>query len=161
MTPTSASRILCLAVGGPVVIATAAVLTFAGFELRGRTLLSDGPVRNVAEAASLGQASEVVRLMYAGQDPNRVWPVPKDMISSTVTQVTALEAAVWSRRVQLVELFDRQGAIADADTRRYLTCLAADLEPPVTEIIEYLSPQGAGFCEAGQTIAVVRERTSS
>jgi hypothetical protein len=158
MTETFASKIYALAVAGPVVVATLGVIAFSGQELRGEAPFSYGPVRNVAEAAAMGHASEVLRLLAAGQDPNQVWPVRRDIISSTITKVTALEAAVWSRRVQLVELLDRQGVIDDR-SRRHLACLANDLENPVEDIVLYLSPDGPLNCAHGQAIAAVLERS--
>ena len=157
MTEAPLPKILALAVAGPVVLATLAVITFSAQELRGEAPFSYGPVRNIAEAAAMGHASEVLRLLGAGEDPNQVWPVRRDIISSTITKVTALEAALWSRHVQLVELLDRQGAIVNDESRRYLTCLANDL--PVEEIVKYLSPKGPPDCVQGQAIAVVLERS--
>jgi hypothetical protein len=160
--PTTRSVTLALAVAVPVALATAAIVTFSAMELGGGTPLSYGALRNVAEAAALGHASEVLRLMAAGQDPNRVWTVRTDMISSTVTRVTALEAAIWSRRVQLIELLDRQGAIVGEDSRRHLACLAGDLATPVEDIVEYLSPRDAALnCDRGEALARVVERNES
>jgi hypothetical protein len=156
---TSGVTILACAVAAPVALMTAVILTFTALELGGDTPLSYGPMRNVAEAAALGHASEVLRLRAAGQDPTRVWTVREDMISSTSMEVTALEAAIWSRRVQLIELLDRQGAIVGDDSRRHLACLARDLASP-EEIVEYLSPRhGALDCVPGQTLDRVAERT--
>ena len=155
---TSGGKILACAVAAPVALMTAAVLTFTALELRGDTPLSYGPMRNIAEAAALGHASEVLRLRAAGQDPNRVWTVRENMISSTSMEVTALEAAIWSRRVQLIELLDRQGAIVGDESRRHLACLARDLASE--EIVEYLSPRHRALdCVPGQTLDRVVERT--
>lgn len=159
MTEPLGQRILALAVATPVVLATVAVLTFSALELGGETPLSYGPVRNIAEAAGLGHASEVLRLLASGQDPNQVWVVRRGIISSTITKVSALEAAVWSRRAQLVELMDRRGAIVDAESRRQLACLANDLPNPVKEIADYLSPQGAPDCVPGQALGRVEARS--
>ena len=159
MTEGIVSKILGVAVAAPVVVATVGVLTFSGLELRGEAPFSPGPVRNIAEAAAMGHASEVLRFLAAGEDPNQVWPVRRDIISSTITMVTALEAAIWSRRVQLIELLDRQGAIVGDDSRRHLACLANDLESPVEEIVHYLSPRGPLNCPPGQALAVVLERS--
>jgi hypothetical protein len=153
--------VLAFAVAAPVVLTTLGILVFSALELRGRTPLSYGPMRNIAEAAALGHASEVLRLLAAGQDPNRVWTVRRDMISSTITEVTALEAAVWSRREQMIELLDREGAIVGQDARRHLACLAADLPNPVEEIVEYLSPEHTeGNCVPGEALARVVERSA-
>src|SRR5215212_7251973 len=158
MTDTFTSKMFAVAVAGPVVLTTLAVIAFSGQELRGESPFSYGPMRNIAEAAAMGHASEVLRLLAAGQDPNRVWPVRRDIISSTITEVTALEAAVWSRRVQLVELLDRQGVIDD-QSRHHLACLANDLENPVEDIIRYLAAEGPLNCPHGQAIAAVLERS--
>src|SRR5262245_44052559 len=96
---------------------TLAVAVFVVFELSGRTLSSDGPTRNLAEAAALGSVSEVVRFLQAGEDPNRMVSVRPFVISSSVRQVTGLEAAVWHRSAELMRLLDKTGAI-DGDARR-------------------------------------------
>src|SRR5688572_1707411 len=158
MTESRGQTIIAVAVAAPVVLATCAVLVFSGLELRGRTPLSDGPVRNIAEAAGLGHASEVLRLLAAGENPNQTHLVRQGIISSTITKVTALEAAIWSRRVQLVELMDRRGAIVDGESRRQLACLAHDLPNPVDEIVDYLSPQGPPDCVPGQALSRVEAR---
>ena len=157
MTEAHVSRILALAVAGPVVLATLAVIAFSGSEILGRTPSSIGPVRNIAEAAAAGQASEVLRRLGFGEDPNRVGPVRRDIISSTITRTTALEAAIWSRRRQMVELLDRAGAIVDEQTRQHLVCLASDLG--VREIIEYLSPGRAPDCVHGRALDIVFKRS--
>jgi hypothetical protein len=133
------------------------VVSFSGLELRGHTPFSLGPARNLAEAAALGHASEVLRLLSAGEDPNRVSLVRKEVISSVITKVTPLEAGIWSRRAQLVELFDRQGAIVGDEARHHLACLATDIG--VEEIVEYLSPHATPECEHGQALNAVLERS--
>jgi len=149
--------VLGCAACAPVVVVTVAMLVFAGREMTGDTPSSWGPMRNVAEAAGTGQASEILRLLREGQDPRQVWPVRPEIISSAITRVTALEAAVWSRRGQEMELLDRAGAIHDAALRQELACLAADIS--AQEVVEYLSPGKAPQCEAGATMARVLART--
>jgi hypothetical protein len=141
----------------PAATTTCAVLLFALFEVSGHTLSSPGPQRNLAEAAAMGSASEVVRFLAAGDDPNRVEPVRAYAISSSVTRVTALEAAVWYRSARLMELFDRAGKISDAHTRRHLTCLARDLH--VDEIVKYLSPDQSPDCVPEQALNLVVARS--
>ena len=150
-----ASTPLLIAALAPVCLATLAVIVFVLFEMSGRTLWSEGPLRNLAEAAAMGSVSEVVRLLQAGEDPNKVVEVRPFAISSAIRRVTALEAAVWHRSAQLMELLDRTGAI-DGDTRRRITCLAADLR--VEEIVKYLAPDGASWCMPGQMIAEIEAR---
>jgi hypothetical protein len=157
---TSESRIstpVLIAATAPVVLATLAVIVFVVFELSGRTLSSEGPLRNLAEAAAMGSVSEVVRFLQAGDDPNKLVEVRPFAISSSIRRVTGLEAAVWHRSAQLIQLLDRTGAIGTGDTRRRLTCLAADLR--VDEIVEYLAPDGASWCVPGQMIAEIEARS--
>lgn len=144
-------------VAAPAVAVTLAVVVFSAMEVSGRTPFSDGPVRNVAEAAGMGIPSEVLRLLAAGEDPHRIWDVRPEIISSTITRVTALEAAIWSRRSQLVALLDSKGLIVGDETRRHLTCLANDL--PVEEIVAYLSPGGPPDCVPGQALTIVLDRS--
>ena len=141
----------------PAVLATAAVLVFAIRELSGTTPLSYGPPINVAEAAGSGQPSEMLRLLRAGWDPTQIWPLRPEIISSTVTRATALEAAIWGGRRPLIEVLDRRGFIRDAATRQHLACLAQDIG--TDEVVAYLSPGGAPPCEPGAAIAEVTART--
>jgi len=150
---------LGVAASAPLVAVTVASLAFAARELAGDTPSSWGAMQNVAEAAAMGQSSEILRLLRDGQDPRRVWPVRPEIISSTITRVTALEAAVWSRRGQEMELFDREGAIPDAALRHELACLAADIS--AQEVVAYLSPGKTPECEAGATMARVLARPRS
>ena len=66
---------LGLAAAAPIVLVTVGVLVFAGLDAAGRTPWSSGPLRNIAEAAGRGEASEVIRMLREGQDPNAVWTV--------------------------------------------------------------------------------------
>ena len=125
----SASRtsVLGAMAAAPAVLSTLAVLGFAACEMSGATPLSLGPPRNVAEAAGAGQVSEVLRFLRDGEDPSRFWPVRPEIISSTVTRPTGLEAALWGGR-QLIELLDRRGLIQNADTRHvYRKCALVSL----------------------------------
>ena len=150
------SPLVLIAAAAPVCVATLAVVVFVLFEVSGRTLSSEGPLRNIAEAAATGSVSEVVRFLHAGQDPNALVEVRPFAISSSIRRVTGLEAAVWYRSVDLMQLFDRGGAIGNGETRRRLACLAADLR--AEDIVVYLAPDGASWCAAGQTIAEIEAR---
>jgi hypothetical protein len=146
-----------IAAAAPVCLATLAVIVFVVFELSGRTLSSEGPLRNLAEAAAMGSVSEVVRFLEAGENPNRLVDVRPFAISSSIRRVTGLEAAVWHRSVQLIQFLDRTGAIGTGETRRRLACLAADLR--VEDIVKYLAPDGASWCVPGQTLADIEARS--
>jgi hypothetical protein len=140
----------------PGVAATIAVAAFSGLELLGRTPSSPGPVRNISEAVASGRAPDVMRLLTAGQDPNRVWPVRRDVISSAMTQVTAFEAAIVTGRTPMLDLLHRQGASTDAQTLEHLQCLASDLS--AQEIVESLSSDRKPDCVYGAAIERVLER---
>ena len=148
--------LLTLSAALPGILGTLAVLAFSGLDLLGRTPASPGPVRNIAEATASGAAPEVLRLLAAGQDPNRVWPVRPEFVSSTMTQVTAFEAAVVNRRAVMLELLNREGARVDEQSHGHLQCLAADLS--AKEILGYLSPARTPDCEYGAAIERVLDR---
>ena len=154
----SRARIAVLAAtaAAPAVLATCGVLVFAARELSGRTPLSYGPVRNVAEAAGAGQVADVLRFLRAGDDPARFWAVRPEIISPYVTRPTGLEAALFGGR-RLVELLDRRGYIRDDATRHDLACLAKDLGNQ--DLVAYLSPAGAPSCEDGAAYARIKDRS--
>ncbi len=134
---------------------TVAVLAFVAAERRGGDPLSYGVPRNIAEAAGLGSAADVLRWLAYGDDPTRLQPVRPDMISSSVREVTALEAAVWSRRVELMRLFADRGLIPPHQ-RTHLACLATDLG--VDDIVTYLSPDDPPECQRGEAEGMVLDR---
>jgi hypothetical protein len=156
-TSTRRRSLLGAAACAPAAAVTVGMLLFAARELTGDTPFSPGRMRNVAEAAGTGEASEILRMLRQGQDPRQVWPVRPEIISSTITRVSALEAAVWSRRAQVMVLLDRQGAITDEAQRRDLACLAADIS--AQEVVDYLSPSAPPECEKGKAMARVLART--
>ena len=145
-----------LLIAAPLVLATLAVLAFAGLEVQGRTPLSYPPPRNVAEAAGMGHGPEVLRFLRSGQDATVILDVRPHIISSSVTRVSALEAAVWSRRAQLMRLLDREGAIP-AGVRAHLACLAADLG--TAEVVDYLAATESARCEPGGTARRIAARS--
>jgi hypothetical protein len=150
------AAVLGVLAAAPAVLATLAVLVFAARELSGSTPFSLGPVRNVAEAAGAGQVPQVLRFLRDGEDPARFWPVRPEIISSTVTRPTGLEAALWGGR-SLVELLDRRGFIRDDGTRHHLACLARDIGDE--EVAAYLSGDVTPTCEAGAAFASLANRS--
>jgi hypothetical protein len=157
MTDTRTTALLTVCVATPIVVGTIAVLAFSGLEIAGRTPSAIGPPRNIAEAVGMGAPSEVLRLLDFGEDPNRVLPVRREIISSAITRVTALEAAIWSHHREMMELLDRRGAIVDADTRQHLICLTKDVGD--ADILAYLSGGREVECEQGRALALVEERS--
>jgi hypothetical protein len=132
-----------------------ATLVFMAAETRGASMLSHGPVRNIAEAAGLGSASELLRLLGEGADPAAVMPIRADVISASVRQASALEAAVWSRRVELVALLDSRVWI-QPDQRHGLVCLARDLG--ADDVAERLSGGKAHDCVPNQVLQSIQAR---
>jgi hypothetical protein len=146
-----------VAVTLPLVAATALVLVFAVSEMAGEAPFTYSRPRNIAEAAGMGIGAEVLRRLKAGEDPQRLFDVRRTLISSEITRVTALEAATWSRRVEMVRMLDRRRLIDDPATRRHLTCLAADIE--AADIVALLGPEHAASCEPGAAVRRVAARS--
>lgn len=139
----------------PILAATAVLVGLAAGEHVESLGIGDRP-RNVAEAAALGDAADVIRLIRAGQDPRRVYPVRASVISSSVRSATGLEAAMWSREPAMIRLLDAQGFIDDPGVRRRLACLAADLDS--RDVAAYLSRGDATPCAHGEAYADVLAR---
>ena len=147
-----------IALAAPLAMAAAMLVVIAIGERVGATPFGGLVPANSAEAAGMGSAAHVLRFLRMGEDPNREYPVRSEIISSAVLRTTTLEAAMWSRQVELVELLDREGAIVGQEQRRALACLAADLR--ADDIVEYLAPEGVAFCEQGKAFERVLARTS-
>ena len=151
-------RACILALVLPIVVVTLGAVGVTAGERAGlRPLAGLSPV-NGAEAAALGRAGEVFRFLRAGEDPHRVQPIRPEVISSSVLAATTLEAAVWSRQLEMIQLREREGAITSAD-RRPLACLATDLD--VEDVARYLSPDGSPPCDEGDGIERVMARTAA
>jgi hypothetical protein len=141
----------------PMAIALVIVSAFAAGETRGYVPLSYQPPRNLAEAAGMGIAAEALRYLREGADPNEIVAVRPDIISSNITRVTGLEAAIWSRRVELVRALDREGAIADPAARSHIACLARHLA--TEDILSYLAPHGLTGCDPDAVIEAIEARS--
>ena len=157
MSDAQPSRLLILAVAVPPILATMALAAFSLLDVAGRTPLSYGPTRNIAEAAALGNGAEVTRLLAAGDDPARLMAVRPEVISSSVTRVTALEAAVWSRSDALARLLDSRGTIGDDAIRRHLVCLARDTQ--AGNVADVFAAGAVVVCEPGAALRAVTGRS--
>ena len=142
-------RLLVIAVAVPSVAGTLAMMLFIGLEAVGATPLAVYP-QNIAEAAAMGNGAETLRRLLDGEDPNRIQDVSPEIISGALTRLTALEAAVLSKRVQLVQLLDSRGVIVNADTRLTLSCIAHAAE--ARDIVDYLTPGADIPCEHPQAV---------
>ena len=151
-------RMCILALVLPIVVVTAGAVWVTAGERAGFAPMAGLSPVNGAEAAALGRAGEVFRFLRAGDDPRRVQPIRPEVISSSVRGATTLEAAVWSRQLEMIQLLEREGALTAAD-RHPLACLAADLE--VEDVAEYLSPDGHPPCEEDEALERVMARTEA
>jgi hypothetical protein len=149
-------RALVLALLGPLGVAMIGIAWVAVGERAGAAPFGGLVPRNSAEAAALGSASEFLRFLRRGEDPRRVYDVRTEVISSAIARATTLEAAMWSRQLEMIQLLDRLGDIPIGPERRALVCLAADLQ--VEDIVEYLAPGGISDCEVGAAIGRVVAR---
>ena len=134
---------------------SAAVLLLAALavaEAQGFVLVGDEPISDLAEAAAMGEPATVVRMIGAGEDPNRVRPVRPERVGAN--WASANEAAVLVQDLEMVRLLDAMGAIVGGDRWR-LACLAADLRHQ--RIVDYLMPGGV-TCDPGAAIGAVRGR---
>ena len=113
---------------------------------------------NIAEAAGQGDASEVVRRLRLGDDPNRVYPVRPHIIPLPVTMTTAVEAAVWAKQAGLMDLLDREGVILGARSREELACLARDVG--AAEVAAYLAKEPEPACEPEAALQRIIARSS-
>lgn len=146
----------------PLCAATAGIVLVTVGERVGSAPFAGLISHNSAEAAGLARAGDVLRFLRNGEDPRRVYAVRPEVMSSAVRRATTLEAAMWSRQLELVQLLvqllDRQDPL-DLSERAALACLAADLR--VDDIVEYLAPDGTGHCEPGTALERVHARSSS
>jgi hypothetical protein len=125
-----------LALAVPALTSVALVALFVVAEAAGTRPLASPPDANVAEAVAWGDAGQALAFIMAGQDPNQRWTIRQDLLDSRgELHVTAIQAAVLSRRSELVGLMLRYGA--RAENPRALACLAqavgiGQLLPPST-----------------------------
>jgi hypothetical protein len=151
--------VIALALVAPIAAATVGILSVVAGERHGASPFAGLVPRNSAEAAGLGRAAELLRFLRDGQDPHAVYPVRSEILSSAILRATTVEAAMWSRQLELIKLLEREGAIDGHEEREALACLAADLE--IDDVVEHLAPEGVSGCEPGQAIARVAARTST
>ena len=150
---------IALALLAPIGVSTVGVLTVAAGERAGASPFAGLVPRNSAEAAGLGRAAELLRFLEAGQDPYAGYPVRPEILSSAILRATTVEAAMWSRQVEMIKLLEREGAINGSEEGAALACLAADLK--IDDVVEHLAPEGLSGCEPGLALARVTARTSS
>jgi hypothetical protein len=153
------TRVLAVAMAAPPCLALLCVLGVAIAERSGTTLFSAAPPANLAEAAAAGRGDDVVLRVHRGEDLHRAYRLRPEVSYAPVLHATPAEAAMWSGQLLMIQLLDREGAIADPAHRQELACLAADLEVDEA-IVKYLSPDGPPDCVPQQARARVMARAS-
>lgn len=146
-----------IALAAPIVLAACLALGAQAAEWSGRDWWSDTRPRNAAEAAALGRAGDLVRLLRLGDHPEQIFPVRDGMLGESVAWVSVIEAAMWTEGAAMIRLLEREGAVITDSHRRRLACLARDLGRQSTA--DYLLPGEGTACVAGATLAAVRART--
>ena len=149
---------MTLGVLAPTLVTLAAIGIAAG-EGVGYSPLSNGGAANAAEAAALGNASDLLRLLALGEAPDQVQTLRPEIISPQVLRATPIEAAIWSRQLILVRLLDQQHVIVGESSRHHLACLARDVQVP--DVADYLAPGGVGVCGVEEGLARVLARTAA
>jgi hypothetical protein len=134
-------QVLVLAVsgmlpGGLLILATAAMLCGLPF---GADPLWEVDTITLSEAAALRDNGEVVRLIESGVDVNTPGAVRQDIVAARALVLTPLEAAVASRRADMVELLLEQGAQLDAATWTRLVCFSNSVK--ATDILSLIEPR--------------------
>jgi hypothetical protein len=110
-----------VAVMGPLLVPLClAAYVVAGW-VSGRAPFWTTPDLTLSEAVIVRDAAETLRLIQAGRDPNRTWPVRAELSETGRDEtMTPLEAAVEIRRLEIVDLLLRHGAALTAADRSAL-----------------------------------------
>ena len=119
-------------------------MAFIAAESAGLEPMSLGYPRNIAEAAALGSAADMMRFLNEGAEPVRVYPLRREVISGAVRHASGLEAAIWSGQVELVQVLDERYPIP-LEERHRMICLARELG--AADIESYLHGGRAVSCD--------------
>ena len=146
-----------VAMTAPILLAACLALGAQAAEWSGRDWWSDTRPRNAAEAAALGRAGDLVRLLKRGDHPEQIFPVREGVLGEPAAWVSVIEGAMWTDGAEMIRLLEREGAVITDSHRRRLACLARDLGRHATA--DYLLPREETACLAGATLAAVHART--
>ena len=139
-------------------ICTVGALTCIAYELAGRTPpMAIASPQNIAEASGMGSAADIWRFFDQGEQPERVYDIRPEIISPQVTRASAVEAAIWSREVDVVRFLVERGALSAPAARRRMACLGAELG--TKDIVEYLDPAHGAGCDGGSVADEIAART--
>lgn len=140
---------------GPLLAAAALSLFVVTAWALGGVPFAATPVLTLSEAAATRDAGEVLRLIEQdGADPNRPYPVRAGILRDEATSLLPLEAAVLSRRAEIVRLLLRHGAAVSAEEGRRLICVARAANDG--DVAGALAAATSGLSEAPSCEAVAR-----
>ncbi|MEQ1909748.1 MAG: hypothetical protein ABMA15_13050 [Vicinamibacterales bacterium] len=94
----------------PPIVGLAVIVAVLTAEWSGYRGHAEPRSNTLSEAAASGEAARAVELLIRGQDPNRVWPVAANVLSHATYELLPIDAAILSRRIQMVALMQRHGA---------------------------------------------------
>ena len=95
------------------------------------------PDVSLSEAVIVRDIAEAVRLIRAGHDPNRSWPVRADLSDNRQSEsLTPLEAAIRTRRLEVAQVLVGAGARVTGGAQAALVEYARRVDAP--DIADYL-----------------------
>lgn len=97
--------------------------------------------RNLAEAAAFRDSGSLVRLVNAGENPNRPAEVRGGVVLPASAMLVPIEAAAASREITIVQLLFDLGASPDAEAWHRAWCVSD--EPGVRSLLAAHRPEGA------------------
>jgi len=122
----------------PLLFSIAAVVLLAG-SVVGWNPLWPEDAATLSEVVALRDMPGALMLISKGHDPNGVYAVRKDLLTSRDLQITPLQAAVSTRETYVVQTLLDNGARLDDASRVAIICLARTTQ--ATEIEALLAAQ--------------------
>jgi hypothetical protein len=148
--PREASRRVVLA--AVIAVLPASMLAIASIWWMVATPAGGGlwPPREVSlvEAAATRDLADVERLIGFGADPNVAMLVRPGFLANVSVRATPLEAAVWSRDLEMMTLLLDEGAIATGPQLQSLRCLNdTHHDADIRAVLERLGPGPWPACD--------------
>ena len=107
----------------PLLFSAAVVVLLAGSVVGWNPLWPEGSA-TLSEVVALRDMPGALALIAEGHDPNGVYAVRKDLLTSRDLQITPLQAAVSTREPSVVQTLLDNGARLDDASRVAIICLA-------------------------------------